>query len=210
MASSVDVLKIDGEKSGSVDLPSHLFEAEISEYALYRAVVAFETNQRQGTASTKTRSEVQRSGRKHHRQKGTGQARRGTAASNLLRGGGVAFGPKPRHYQLKLTKPLKKKAMSSALSAKGLDGLVVIVEDFEYPEPSAKSFAQVLNAVGLEGQKVLFVTPEARPTIVKSCRNIPGVEIRPANAVSTHDIVAANVVLMTQMAVDAIAKIHTP
>ena len=89
MSASIDVMNIEGEKSGAIDLPAQLFETNPSEYAVYRAVVAYEAHQRQGTASTKTRSEVARSGRKHHRQKGTGQARRGTAATNLLRGGGV-------------------------------------------------------------------------------------------------------------------------
>ncbi len=209
MGTSAEIVNIEGETVGAVQLPEYLFGAEVNEYAVYSAVVAYETHQRQGTASTKTRSEVKCTGRKHHRQKGTGQARRGTAATNLLRGGGVAFGPRPRAYSSKLTKQLKKKALFSALSLKGRRGRVKVVQDFEFPEPSTKSFAGVLGAIGLKGEKVLFVTPHSQTTMVKSCRNIPGVEIRPVNSVSTYDVVSADTVLLTEGAVDALAGIHS-
>ena len=209
MSASIDVMNIEGEKSGAIDLPAQLFETNPSEYAVYRAVVAYEAHQRQGTASTKTRSEVQRSGRKHHRQKGTGQARRGTAATNLLRGGGVAFGPKPRDYTSRLNKQLKKKALSSALSMKEKDAQVKVVEDFDFPQPSTKSFVSLLKAAGLSDQTVLFVTPKSQPTVVKSCRNIPGIVIRPVENVSTYDVIAADVVLLTKSAVSALAEVHS-
>jgi large subunit ribosomal protein L4 len=209
VGNSAEVVNIEGGTVGVAELPEHLFDAEVNEYAVYSAVVAYETHQRQGTASTKTRSEVRRTGRKHHRQKGTGQARRGTAATNLLRGGGVAFGPKPRTYSSKLTKQLKKKALSSALSLKCRSGRVKVIQDFEFPEPSTKSFFGVLGAIGLEGEKVLFVTPHSQTTMVKSCRNIPGVEIRPVNSVSTYDVVLADTVLLTERAVAALAGIHS-
>ena len=209
MNTSVEVVNIEGGPVDTVELPKHLFDAEVNENAVYSAVVAYETHQRQGTASTKTRSEVKRTGRKHHRQKGTGQARRGTAATNLLRGGGVAFGPKPRAYSLRVTKQLKRKAFASALSQKSRDGRLVIVQDFEFSEPSTKSFAGVLGALGLEGEKVLFVTPQSQEALVKSCRNIPGIEIRPANNVSTYGVVLADYVLMTEKAVAALAGIHS-
>ena len=208
MGASVEVVNIEGGKVGAVELPEYLFDSEVFEYALHSAVVAYETHQRQGNASTKTRSEVKRSGRKHHRQKGTGQARRGTAATNLLRGGGLAFGPKPRVYSLKLTKQLKKKALSSALSGKSREGKLKVVQDFEFSEPSTKSFCGILKAIGLEGERVLFVTPKSEVTIIKSCRNIPGLEIRPANSVSTYDVVSADTVLLTEKAIAALAGIH--
>ena len=209
MGISVEVVNTEGGKTGAVELPEYLFDSEVNEHALHSAVVAYETHQRQGTASTKNRSEVKRSGRKHHRQKGTGQARRGTAATNLLRGGGVAFGPKPRTYLLKLTKQLKKKALTSALSRKNREGRVKVIQDFEFPEPSTKSFVGVLRTIGLEKEKVLFVTPKSEGAIVKSCRNIPGLEIRPANSVSTYDVVSAGTVLLTEKAVAALASIHS-
>jgi large subunit ribosomal protein L4 len=104
MSTQVDILNSEGQASGSVELPEDLFAIEVSEYALYRAVVAYEANQRQGTASVKTRSEIARTSKKHHRQKGTGMARRGSMRSPLVRGGGVAFGHKPRSYYEKLQK----------------------------------------------------------------------------------------------------------
>ena len=209
MGASVEVVNIEGGKVGAVELPDFLFNSQVHEYALHSAVVAYETHQRQGNASTKNRSEVNRSGRKHHRQKGTGQARRGTAATNLLRGGGLAFGPKPRVYSSKLTKQLKKKALSSALSEKSRKGKLKVVQDFEFPEPSTKSFYGILKSIGLEGERVLFVTPKSQETIAKSCRNIPGLEIRPANSVSTYAVVAADTVLLTEKAIAALAGIHS-
>jgi len=205
----MDVLSIDGKKSGTVELPAELFAGRISQHAVHRAVVAYETNQRQGNASAKGRSEVSRSGRKHHRQKGTGMARRGDVKANVLRGGGTAFGhPKPRYYCLKLTKSLKRLAFQSALTDKAGSEAVRVVEDFELEAPSTRSFAQMLSACELGGQKVLFVTPENAPVLVKSCRNIPGVEMRTAGTVGTHDVVAADVVVLTVKAVEALAAMR--
>lgn len=206
---AVDVLSTSGQKAGTVELPAHLFDAEVSDYALYRAVVAYEANQRQGNASTKTRAEVNRSGRKHHRQKGSGMARRGTVTAPLLRGGGVAFGPKPRSYHTELTKPLKRLAFSSALSLKGKGMAVRVVDDFEFPEPSTKSFVGVISACGLEEtRRILFITPHSVPVLVKSSRNIPGVEIRPAGTVCAYDVVSADMVVLTRKAVDVLAEVH--
>ena len=208
MAAAVDVLSTEGQKTGTVELPESLFGAEVSEYALYRSIVAYEANQRQGNASTKTRSEVNRSGRKHHRQKGTGMARRGTVGSPLLRGGGVAFGPKPRSYRTSLTKPLKRRAFASALTLKRESQSVRVIDDFEFPEPSTKSFAALMSACGLEARHILFVTSKSEPTLVKSCRNIPGVEISPAATVCAHDVLAADLLILTRSAVDALADVH--
>jgi large subunit ribosomal protein L4 len=201
----MDVLSIEGKKAGDVELPGELFDARVSEHAVYRAVVAYETNQRQGNASAKGRSEVNRSGRKHHRQKGTGMARRGTGATNLLRGGGVAFGhPKPRNYQAKVTKSVKRLALGSALTDKSRSDKIKIVDDFDFETPSTKSFVAIVKACGLSGQKVLFVIPENQPVVVKSCRNVPNVVVRSAQGVGTYDIVASDVLLLTRKAVDAL------
>ena len=206
---SVDVLSSEGQKAGTVELPAHLFSSEVSDYALYRAVVAFEANKRQGNASTKTRAEVNRSGRKHHKQKGSGMARRGTVTAPLLRGGGVAFGPKPRSYRTALTKPLKRLAFSSALSLKERGQDVRVVDDFEFPAPSTKSFAGVMSACGLkDAGRILFITPQSVPVLVKSSRNIPGVTLRPAGTVCTYDVMSADVVVLTRKAVDVLAEVH--
>ena len=206
MGIQVDVLSSEGQTSGSVELPADLFEAEISEYALYRAVVTYEANQRQGNASTKTRSEVRRTGRKHHRQKGTGWARRGSLRSPLVRGGGVAFGPQPRSYYTKLPKSLKRLAFRSALTLKGEDGQVRVVDDFDLPAPSTKSFQGIIDACGLNGKKVLFVTPESAPILFKSSRNIPAIKMAPVDTLCTYDVIAADTVLFTRQALDKLAQ----
>ena len=209
MAISVEVQNESGKKSGEVDLPGHLFDARVSDYALYRAVVAYETNQRQGNASTKTRSEISRTGKKRHRQKGIGVARRGSLRSPIVRGGGVAFGPKPRNYALKVPRTLRRLAFRSALTLKGRSGSIQVVDDFEFEQPSTKSFHAILTACGLDEAKVLFVTPESDGVLHKSCRNIRGVEIQPAANVCTHDIMAADVILFTRQAIEKLAEVHT-
>ena len=207
MGAQIDILSTEGEQAGSVELPAHLFDVKVSEHALYRAIVTYEANQRQGNASTKSRSEVNRSGRKHHRQKGTGMARRGSVRSPLLRGGGVAFGPKPRSYYAKLPKVLKRLAFRSALSLKGQNQQVSIVDDFEFLQPSTRSFLGVIKACGLQDQKVLFITPESTPVLVKSCRNLPDVQISPVGTLNAYDIMAAEVLLFKRQALDRRVKL---
>lgn len=201
----VEVLSSAGKGEGTVELPSHLFEAKVSEYALYRAVVAYEANQRQGTAAVKTRAEVSRTSKKHHRQKGTGQARMGSRKSPVVKGGGVAFGPVPRSYRTQMPKGLKQRAFTSALSLKGRDGMVKVIADFELPAPSTKSFKAVIDACGLAGQRLLFVTPESNPVLLKSGRNLPRVEIQQVGSLCTYEILKADAVLFTRQ---ALGKLH--
>ncbi len=205
---SVDILSAAGQKSGSVDLPAQLFEAEVSEQAIHRAVVVYEANQRQGNASVKGRSEVAYSKRKHHRQKGTGGARRGTVGSPILRGGGSAFSlPKPRSYSSRLTRSVRKRAISSALSLKASEGKVLVVDDVQLSEPSTKTFASLLNACGASG-KVLFVQADANPAVVKSGRNIAGVTMSTAGTVGTYEIIAHDILVLTSASVEALSKVH--
>lgn len=205
----VDVLSMDGQKAGTVSLPDELFGARVCESAVHSAVVAYETNQRQGNASVKGRSEVVRSKKKHHRQKGTGQARRGTVSAPGLRGGGVAFAlPKPRSYRSRLPRSLKRLALRSVLTAKGRDGQVFVVDRFELSEPSTKAFVALLDACGLTGRRVLFVTASHAPVLVRSARNIPRVQIRCAETVGTYDVLSAQALLLTQSAIAAMARVH--
>ena len=208
MGAQVEVLNSEGQASGSVELPDDLFGIEVSEYALYRAVVAYEANQRQGTASPKTRSEIARTSKKHHRQKGTGWARRGSLRSPLVRGGGVAFGPQPRSYSTQLPKALKRLAFRSALTVKGTQGQVKVVDDFDFEKPSTKSFQKVIEACGLKGQKVLFVTAENAPVLVKSSRNLPKVNATHLGSLGTYEVVRADAVLFTRQALDSLVEAH--
>lgn len=206
MGAQVEVLNSEGQANGSVELPEDLFGIEVSEYALYRAIVANQANQRQGTASAKTRSEIARTGKKHHRQKGTGWARRGSLRSPLVRGGGVAFGPHPRSYASKLPKSLKRLAFRSALTVKGTEGQIKVVTDFDFPAPSTRSFQKVIVACGLEDQKVLFVTVDSSPVLIKSSRNLPKVKTTHLGSLSTYDLLATDVVLFTRQALDRLVE----
>ncbi len=206
MGVQVEVLNSAGQADGSVELPEDLFGIEVSEYALYRAIVANQANQRQGTASAKTRSEIARTGKKHHRQKGTGWARRGSLRSPLVRGGGVAFGPHPRSYASKLPKSLKRLAFRSALTVKGTEGQIKVVTDFNFPAPSTRSFQKVIEACGLEGQKVLFVTVDSSPVLLKSSRNLPKVKTTHLGSLSTYDLLATDVVLFARQAFDRLVE----
>lgn len=206
MVNQVDIVSREGQLAGSVELPDELFAARVSEYALYRAVVTYESNQRQGTASTKGRSEVRSTGKKHHRQKGTGWARRGSLRSPLVRGGGVAFGPKPRSYRQRMPRNLKQQAFRSALTLKGQTGAVRIVDDFDFSEPSTKSFKQMMDACGLSAGKILFVTPEHAPVLHKSCRNLPSVKMAPVSTLGAYDLIAADVVVFTRKAFERLGE----
>ena len=208
MSTQAEIINSEGQASGSVELPGDLFGIEVSEYALYRAVVSYEANQRQGTASTKTRSEIARTSKKHHRQKGTGWARRGSMRSPLVRGGGVAFGPQPRSYYEKLPKALRRLALRSALTVKGTEGSVKIIEDFDFSEPSTKGFNKIVEACGFGGQKLLFVTAENAPVLVKSSRNLPKVNITHLGSLGTYDLMRADAVLFTRGAFDQFIAAH--
>jgi len=206
MGVQVGVLNRAGQATDSVALPDDLFGIAVSEYALYRAVVAHQANQRQGTASAKTRSEVARTSKKHHRQKGTGWARRGSLRSPLVRGGGVAFGPRPRSYSSKLPKSLKGLAFRSALTLKGRAGRVKVVSDFDFAVPSTRSFQQVIEVCGLHDQKVLFVTAENASVLVLSSRNLPKVKMAHLGSLATYDVLAADVVLFTRSALERLVE----
>lgn len=209
MGKQIDVLNNVGQITGTLELPDSLFGVEVSEYALYRAVVAYEANQRQGNAAAKGRAEVNRSGKKHHRQKGTGWARRGSLRSPLVRGGGVAFGPQLRSYRSKLPKALKRLAFYSALTLKRESNQVKVIDDFIFSKPSTKDFQSILVACGLREKKVLFVAPASLPVLVKSCRNIPSVWITPVETLCTYEVIKADTLLFTRRALERLVEIHS-
>lgn len=208
MGNQVEVLDHEGKAQGAVELPEELFAAKVSEYAVYRAVVTYEANQRQGTAAVRSRSEVARTGKKHHRQKGTGWARRGSLRSPLVRGGGVAFGPQPRSYELRMTKSLKRLAFRSALTLKAQQGAVHVVEDMEPETPSTKAFVKAMRAWGLgeTAGGVLLVTAGPTPMLEKSCRNVRGVTVEPVGCLGTYAVVAAERVVFTRSAIAELVR----
>ena len=202
------VQNIQGGTVRDIDVRDDVFDAPRNEALVHQVTVGQLANQRQGTASTKTRSEIARTSKKHHRQKGTGWARRGSLRSPLVRGGGVAFGPRPRSYFSKLPKALRRLAFYSALTVKGAGGQIKVVEEFDFSEPSTKFFQKVIAACGLKDQKVLFVTAENAPVLVKSSRNLPKVSTTHLSSFGTYDLMGADAVLFTRQALERLVETH--
>ncbi len=195
---SVELTDLRGEVVGSVDLPETIFEIEPSHNAIYHTVKSYMMNQRQGNAHSKTRAEIRRSKRKMYRQKGTGRSRAGSASSPIRVGGGVAHGPRPRELSERVSKKVRRLALKSALSLKVPDGAIKVVEDFTFEAPKTRRVAELTRAIEVDDRKVLLLTPEAAPHVLKSCRNLSGVQVLPVAQVSTYDVVNADAVVFTQ------------
>ncbi len=191
----------DGTPAGTFELPASLFEAPVNEHAVHEAVVAYLANQRQGTASTKERSDVRGGGRKPYRQKGTGRARAGTIRSPLFRGGGTVFGPRPRSYRKDLPRKVRRLALRSSLTSRAGEGAVLVIKALEFEAPRTKAFAGIMKNMGALDGKTLVVLDRPDANTVKSARNIPGVRVTQANMVTTYDVVWADRVVLTADAV---------
>lgn len=198
----------DGREAGTVDLPASLFASEINESLVHEAVLTYLANQRQGTASTKERSDVSGGGRKPYRQKGTGRARAGTNRSPIWKGGGTVFGPHPRDYTKKLTKKMKRAALSSSLTARAQTGDVLVVRGLQFDEPKTKVFAALLESMKVEG-KTLLVLEGADEMTIKSARNVPNVKIALAAMVTTYDVVWADKIVIASEAVGKMEEVFS-
>jgi large subunit ribosomal protein L4 len=201
---SVGVCNLEGEEMGSIDLPEAVFGIEPSSDAIYYAIKAYLNNQRQGNASTKTRAQVNRSKRKMYRQKGTGRARKGTAGSPILVGGGIAHGPKPKDFQEGVPKKVRQLALRSAFSQKAGEQAIAVLEDFELDEPKTKRMATLTQKLEIHDQKALLLTDKVSENVVKSCRNLPKLSVLPVTQVSTYDLINADTLVLTRSAVDRI------
>jgi large subunit ribosomal protein L4 len=205
---TIDVLKIDGSKSGEkIELSDSIFAIEPNDHAIYLDVKAYLANQRQGTHKAKERGEVRGGGKKPWKQKGRGGARAGTIRSPLWVGGGTIFGPRPRDYRQDLPKKVKQLARKSALSYKVKDEQLVVVEDFSFDKPKTKDFINVLESLKLAGKKVLLLTGDYKPEVYKSGRNIPKVQILEAAKATTYDLLNNQVLVMQKSAVNVIENI---
>lgn len=208
----LEVYSIDGKKNGkSVELDATVFGIKPNRTVMFEDVRRIHANKRQGTAKTKERGEVRGSTKKLFKQKGTGNARRGDIKSPLLRGGGTAHGPRPRPYNFGMTKKAIQLARRSALSLKAAQEGVMVVENFDFETPRTKDMAIALTNLGLEGKKILVLTPGKVESIYKSGRNLPGVRVLESNKPTTVDIMHADVLvfledglqeLQNQLAVD--------
>jgi large subunit ribosomal protein L4 len=198
----IKVLKRDGSESGEMlTLNPDIFGIEPNDHAIYMDVRSIRANQHQGTHKVKSRGEVRGGGRKPYKQKGTGNARRGTQRSPLMPGGGAIFGPKPHDYVLKINRKMKTLARKSALSYKAKESAIVVMEDFTPAQIKTKDIAAVLKSLGLNGKKTLMLTAGKNEILYKSGRNIDRLNILEANKAATYDILNSKVLLFQKSAV---------
>ncbi|MBK9775869.1 MAG: 50S ribosomal protein L4 [bacterium] len=190
----------DGKQKGTVELPASLFAQPVHKQSLYEVVRNYLANQRQGTHDTKTRAEVDFSGKKLYKQKGTGRARAGDAKSPTRVGGGVAFGPHPRDYGYKVQRKVKRKALTSALSDRAGAERVTVVEDLRLDAPKTSKMAALFAAMELPGRHTLFVVEADGNTIWKSTRNLRGVRVLRSSELNAYTILWADNVVFTQKA----------
>ena len=193
-----------GAKIGDVELNAALFGAEVNKSVLHETVVNYLANQRQGTQSTKTRTEVSGGGAKPFRQKGTGRARQGSTRAPQWIKGGVALGPKPRDYSYTINKKVKKLAMVSALSAKAAEDCVLVIENLKMEEIKTKAIADMLKAMGVDS-KALIVTNEMEKNVYLSARNIEGVKASYVGMLNVYDVLNHDKFIVAK---DAIAKLE--
>ena len=193
-----------GSKVGDVELSAALFGAEVNKTVLHETVVNYLANQRQGTQSTKTRTEVSGGGAKPFRQKGTGRARQGSTRAPQWIKGGVALGPKPRDYSYSINKKVKKLAMVSALSAKAADECVMVIDNLTMDEIKTKAIADMLKAMGVDS-KALIVTNEMEKNVYLSARNIEGVKASYVGMLNVYDVLNHDKFIVAK---DAIAKLE--
>ncbi|MBR0341150.1 MAG: 50S ribosomal protein L4 [Oscillospiraceae bacterium] len=200
----VNVYNMSGEAVSELELSSAVFEITPNVSVMHAVVKAYLANQRQGTQSAKTRSEVSGGGRKPWRQKGTGRARQGSIRAVQWKGGGVAFAPKPRDYRQSVNKKVRALAMRSALSAKLANGELIVVDNIALDEYKTKKVVEMLKALNVD-RKALIVLPEKNDYLVKSASNIPGVKTALTNTINVYDILNGGKFVAT---VDAIKRIE--
>ena len=194
-----------GEEVGKITLNEKVFGAPLNEDLIHQVVVAYLANNRQGTKSTLTRSEVRGGGRKPWRQKGTGNARQGSIRAPQWIKGGVVFAPKPRDFSKKINKQMKQGAFVSALSELARNKNIIVVDELSLAKPSTKEFKAILNNVKAD-KRVLVVTEEDNENVYLSARNISKVAVTPANLACTYDLVVADKMVITKSAVKLIEE----
>lgn len=198
------VLDKTGKKVSDIELKDEIFTIEPNKSAMHLVVVNYLANQRQGTQSTLTRSEVSGGGKKPWKQKGTGRARQGSTRAPQWTHGGIALGPKPRDYGFDVNKKVRRLAMKSALSSKVAADEMIVVDDFSMDAIKTKEMANILSAVKA-GKKTLIVLPEKNDVLYKSARNIEGTNVSLVNTLNVYDILNCNTIVVLK---DAVAKIE--
>ena len=204
--STIKVLNMAGAEVGTVELNDAIFGVEPNMSVVHEVVKNHLANCRQGTQSSLTRAEVSGGGKKPWRQKGTGHARQGSTRAPQWTHGGIVFAPKPRSYSYVLNKKVKRLAMKSALSAKAAAGEIIVIDSIKMDSIKTKDFRAFLNAVKADG-KSLVVTPSKDEIVVKSARNIPGVETSMANLINVYDILKAKYLVLDKEALAVIEEV---
>ena len=233
---NIKVVNMAGQEVGEISLSNVIFGAEVNKAVLHAAVRTYLMNQRQGTQSTLTRSEVSGGGKKPWRQKGTGRARQGSTRSPQWTHGGVALGPKPRDYRLAMNKKTKRVALCSALSAKVAAGELIVVDEITLDTYKTAEMVKMLKALGCQkevtksykvttvqgdevikerktrtatvAEKALVVLPEVNGFVVKSCANIPGVVTTLSSTINVYEVLNAEKVIMTRAAVEKLEEVY--
>jgi large subunit ribosomal protein L4 len=202
------VVDINGKETGkSVKLNASVFGIEPNEHSIYLDVKQFVANARQGTHKAKERGEVNRTTKKHHKQKGTGGARAGSMRSPIQRGGGTVFGPRPRNYGFKLNKKVKQLARRSALSMKAKNKALTVLGNFTFDAPKTKNFLSVMDSLGLGDKKSLFVVADYDKNVYLSSRNLTGVKVVNCSELSTYDIMNASALVISEGAIEKVTAI---
>ena len=204
---NMKVVDMAGKEVGEIALSDTVFGAEVNGSVLHEAVKAYLANQRQGTLSTLTRTEVSGGGKKPWKQKGTGRARQGSTRAPQWTHGGIALGPKPRSYRITLNKKVKRAALFSALSSKVAGNEMVVVDNIALAEYKTKAMVTMLNALGAD-KKALIVLPAADAVVIKSCDNIPGVKTALYNTINVYDILNCDKFIVAKEAVEKIEEVY--
>ena len=203
---NVSVYNIEGKEVGSIELNDAVFGVEVNEHLVHMAVVNQLANNRQGTQSAKTRSEVSGGGRKPWRQKGTGHARQGSIRAAQWTGGGIIFAPTPRDYEVKMNKKERRAALKSALTSKVQENKLVVVDSLALAEAKTKEMQKVLT--NLKADKALVVTADDDQKVVLSARNIADVQTATVNTINVYDVMKHNTVVVTKDAVASIEEVY--
>ena len=203
---NVSVYNIEGKEVGSIELNDAVFGVEVNEHLVHMAVVNQLANNRQGTQSAKTRSEVSGGGRKPWRQKGTGHARQGSTRAPQWTGGGIVFAPKPRDYSFKMNKKEKRIALLSALSSKVAESKIVVLDEFKLDEIKTKKFVEVMN--NLKVENALVVLEGENKNVVLSGRNVPSVKVTATNEINTYDVLKYTTLVVTKAAVEKLEEVY--
>ncbi|MFA6356568.1 MAG: 50S ribosomal protein L4 [Candidatus Omnitrophota bacterium] len=202
----LEIYNIKGQSVGKFELDKKVFDGKVNEAILHQVIRMYEANQRQGTADTKTRSEVRGGGKKPWKQKGTGRARAGTNRSPLWKGGGKIFGPHPRDYSYSVPKSVKKLGLVSSLNAKINDNDMIVLDDLKLEKAKTKEFVAVLGKIKAE-KKPMIVLEKKDESVVRASRNIRSLILRDYKTLNAYEILKQKKVVITQKALEALTKL---